>query len=106
MRKEGNFIMGEVLEEVCDSCRAMMRHPAGFGEFLVAQEPVADEGVVVVPVFVTCWKANSLRSRTLSGRWSGRWGLRRHPWNAAEGGGSWGVAGAGGAKLTMHLRAL
>jgi hypothetical protein len=32
--------------------------------------------------------------------------LRRHRWSAAEGGGSGGVAGAGGAKLTMHLRAL
>jgi hypothetical protein len=32
--------------------------------------------------------------------------LRRLRLSAAEGGGSGGVAGAGGAKLTMHLRAL
>jgi hypothetical protein len=57
----------------------MMRHPAGFGEFFVARAPVADEGVVIVPVLVTCWKANSLRSGTLSGRWSGALGLEEAP---------------------------
>ena len=87
-----------------------MRHPAGFGEFLVAREPVADEGVVPIPMLVPCWKANSLRSRMLSGRWSGRCSgrlsLRRLQLRASEGGGSGGVARAGGAKHTMHLRAL
>jgi hypothetical protein len=83
--EEGNFIMGEVLEEVGNRCRAMMRHPAGFAEFFVAREPVADEGVVPISMLVPCWKANSLRSGVLSGRWSGRWSLSRHWWNAAEG---------------------
>jgi hypothetical protein len=74
--EEGKFIMGEVLEEVGNRCRSMMRHPAGaVGEFFVAREPVADEGVVIVPMPVPCWKANSLRSGTLSGRWSGRLSL-------------------------------
>ena len=108
--EEGNFIMGEVLEEVCNSCRAMMRHPAGFGEFIVGRKPVADEGVVPIPMLVPCWKAKSLRSFTLSGRWSGscsgRLRLRRLQLRATEGGGSIGVARAGGANHTMHLRAL
>jgi hypothetical protein len=87
--EEGNFIIREVLEEVCDSCRAMMRHPAGVGEVIVVRKPVADEGVVPIPMLVPCWKANSLRSFTLSGRWSGRCSgrlrLRRLQLRASEG---------------------